>query len=179
MDHNYVVYLFQNYLSINLLVTLSSPVCFNDTLALFYSAFGQDSLGRFSHPATKIFQALRIFVNNELNELNNGLEVAHKYLKPGGICVAISFHSLEDRIIKRRFNTVDIDEKNNMSLVQKHRLVNRIADTKLELESAVVRKWKRLNKKVIMAADAEVETNPRSRSAKLRAAVKLDIELES
>ncbi|XP_060560342.1 12S rRNA N4-methylcytidine methyltransferase-like [Ruditapes philippinarum] len=139
-------------------------------------AFGHDSLGRYSHPATKIFQALRIFVNNEMNELNNGIEVVHKFLKPGGICVAISFHSLEDRIVKRHFNTVDIDQKINMSLVQKHRLMSRLADSKSELDSMVIRKWKRINKKVTMATDSEVEANPRSRSAKLRAAMKLEIE---
>jgi receptor-type tyrosine-protein phosphatase gamma len=111
-----------------------------------------------------------------MNELNNGIEVVHKFLKPGGICVAISFHSLEDRIVKRHFNTVDIDQKINMSLVQKHRLMSRLADSKSELDSMVIRKWKRINKKVTMATDSEVEANPRSRSAKLRAAMKLEIE---
>ncbi|XP_053384756.1 probable methyltransferase-like protein 15 homolog isoform X2 [Mercenaria mercenaria] len=137
--------------------------------------YGHDSLGRYSHPATKIFQALRIFVNNEMNELNSGLEVAHKFLKPRGICVAISFHSLEDRIVKRHFNTIDMDEKGNLSLVQKHRMMSRMADTKDQLDSMVVRKWQRLNKKVTMSSEEEVEVNPRSRSAKLRAAEKLQV----
>ncbi|KAL4227675.1 hypothetical protein ACF0H5_013111 [Mactra antiquata] len=59
-------------------------------------AYGLDSQGRYSHPATKIFQAICIFVNNELNELYSALEIAYlyQYVKPGGICVAISFHSL-------------------------------------------------------------------------------------
>lgn len=56
------------------------------------------------HPATRTFQAIRIFVNHELHELQNFLQISNKLLKPGGIIVIISFHSLEDRIVKRFFN---------------------------------------------------------------------------
>lgn len=54
-----------------------------------------DKLSRPTHVATKTFQAIRIFVNNELNELNRGIEVAHSVLKPGGKVVILTFHSLE------------------------------------------------------------------------------------
>lgn len=56
------------------------------------------------HPATRIFQALRIFINDELNELCIGLELAEFLLKPGGYLVVLSFHSLEDRLIKWAFH---------------------------------------------------------------------------
>lgn len=139
-------------------------------------AYGLDRLGRYSHPATKVFQALRIFVNNELNELNIGLEIACEYLRPGGTCVVISFHSLEDRIVKRHFHSIDLDERNSLSIVQRHRLLDRRHTySKEELDNIVVRKWEPVSKKVTFASEQEVEENPRSRSAKLRAAVKLDI----
>lgn len=54
-----------------------------------------DKLARPTHVATKTFQALRIFVNNEMNELNRAVEIAHELLKPNGVLVALTFHSLE------------------------------------------------------------------------------------
>lgn len=54
-----------------------------------------DKMGRITHAATKTFQAIRIFVNNELNELHHGINVAHSVLKPNGRLVVITFHSLE------------------------------------------------------------------------------------
>lgn len=140
-----------------------------------YRAYGLDKLGRYSHPATKVFQALRIFVNNEMNELNSGIDVAHEYLRVGGVCVAISFHSLEDRIVKRHFHGIDLDEKANLSIIQRQRLMCRTSTyTQDELDTILVRKWNSLSKKVAIASEKEIESNPRSRSAKLRAAVKLD-----
>lgn len=140
---------------------------------LGFRAYGCDSLGRYSHPATKIFQALRIFVNNELNELDSGLRVAHKYLKPGGTCVVISFHSLEDRIVKRHFRTIDLDMTHGLSVVRRHRLLNSSPD--YADKTMVVKRWEPINKKVIVATEEEKIKNPRSRSAKLRVAVKLEI----
>jgi len=57
-----------------------------------------DKLARPTHVATKTFQAIRIFVNNEMNELNRGVEVAHEFLKTNGSLIALTFHSLEVRI---------------------------------------------------------------------------------
>jgi len=89
----------------------------------------------------RIFQSLRIVVNDELENLRQGIEQAAEILMPGGRLVVISFHSLEDRIAKNFF-------KENKSL-------------------------KIITKKPIMASEEEIKSNPRSRSAKLRAAIKL------
>ncbi len=97
------------------------------------------------HPATRTFQALRIFVNRELDDLRALLAAAPRILKPGGRVVVISFHSLEDRIVKDAFRE---GEKKDMSL--------RI-----------------LTKKPVVASEEEQDRNPRARSAKLRAAEKV------
>ncbi len=93
------------------------------------------------HPATRTFQALRIFVNRELDEIKTLLEAAPKLLKPSGRLVVISFHSLEDRIAKDSLR-----------------------------EGARQGIWEVLTRKPETAGDDEIERNPRSRSAKLRAA---------
>jgi 16S rRNA (cytosine1402-N4)-methyltransferase len=93
------------------------------------------------HPATRTFQALRIFVNNELKELGALLETAPQVLKPGGRLVIISFHSLEDRIVKDALR-----------------------------EGVKQGYYKLLTKKPVIAGEEEIDRNPRSRSAKLRAA---------
>ncbi len=94
------------------------------------------------HPATRTFQALRIFVNRELDDLKALLEAAPRILKPGGRVVVISFHSLEDRIVKDAFR-----------------------------EGANQNKYYRiLTKKPVTASEDESDRNPRARSAKLRAA---------
>ncbi len=97
------------------------------------------------HPATRTFQALRIFVNRELDDLKALLEVAPRILKPGGRIVVISFHSLEDRIVKDAFR-----------------------------EGAMKDKYYRiLTKKPVTASQEESDRNPRARSAKLRAAERI------
>jgi 16S rRNA (cytosine1402-N4)-methyltransferase len=96
------------------------------------------------HPATRTFQALRIFVNRELDDLRNLLQAAPQLLKPGGRLVVISFHSLEDRIVKDAMR-----------------------------EGAKLGQYKLLTKKPVTASEDEIDRNPRSRSAKLRAAEKV------
>ncbi|MFH0804269.1 MAG: 16S rRNA (cytosine(1402)-N(4))-methyltransferase RsmH [Candidatus Zambryskibacteria bacterium] len=91
------------------------------------------------HPATKTFQAIRIAVNDELRALKEGLENGFKILEEGGRMAIISFHSLEDRIVKRFFKL-------------------QIAENRGEL----------INKKPITPSEEEISKNPRSRSAKLR-----------
>lgn len=90
------------------------------------------------HPATRTFQALRIVVNDELGALERTLQSAPDWISPGGRLAIISFHSLEDRIVKNAFR----DDP----------------------------RWNVLTKKPLRPSDAEVEANPRSRSAKLRVA---------
>jgi 16S rRNA (cytosine1402-N4)-methyltransferase len=96
------------------------------------------------HPATRTFQALRIFVNRELDDLKALLEAAPRILKPGGRVVVISFHSLEDRIVKDAFR--EGTQKDYFSV---------------------------LTKKPVTATEEESDRNPRARSAKLRAAEKV------
>lgn len=114
---------------------------------------------REGHPARKTFQALRIAVNGELDRLSEGLQAGFKMLKPGGRIAVITFHSLEDRIVKKQMAgwcTGCTCPKDFPVCVcgktPKARLVNR---------------------KPITAAQEELEENPRSRSAKLRTAEKL------
>ncbi|MEK7567268.1 MAG: 16S rRNA (cytosine(1402)-N(4))-methyltransferase RsmH [Patescibacteria group bacterium] len=96
------------------------------------------------HPATRTFQALRIAVNDELGTLEEGLDGAWQIIAIGGRIAVISFHSLEDRIVKNFFR-----------------------DKKSKGEAKI------LTKKPLRSADEEVKINPRSRSAKLRAIIKL------
>ena len=121
--------------------------------------------------ATKTFQALRIFVNDELNEINNGLEIAYRLLRPGGPCVALSFHSLEDRIVKRHFHGIDLDEKLNMSLSAKYRSVSYTHSEEV-VDAVMKKRWKPISKKIMTPSLAQIADNPRARSAKLRGAFK-------
>jgi len=112
------------------------------------------------NPATKTFQAIRIFVNKELTELISGLIGATKLLSNGGILVVVSFHSIEDRIVKNFFN-LHSDIKSNPS---------RYLPTK-ENKSNL---FKTVCKKVLIPTSNEINENSRSRSAKLRYAVRND-----
>jgi len=131
----------------------------------------KDRLGRHSHAATRTFMALRIFVNDELNELYNGLNIAHSLLKEGSCCVAIAFHSLEDRIIKRCFHGIDMDAPGNMRIID-HARNSRKLPNKQDLDELMRKKWEPIDRKIVEATVREVSSNPRARSAKLRAAIK-------
>ena len=110
-----------------------------------------------THIATKIFQSLRIFVNKEISELIFGLINATKILKPGGIIVVVTFHSLEDKIVKFFFKS--LSEKKSISRYM----------PKTGEEDNL---FKLVNKKPIVPSNQELKTNASSRSAKLRFAIK-------
>ncbi|XP_076645124.1 putative methyltransferase-like protein 15 homolog [Halictus rubicundus] len=125
-----------------------------------------DQLGRSAHCATKTFQALRIFVNNELNEINYGIVLAASYLKTDGRLVTISFHSLEDTIVKRHISGNIIQTVAN-ALPLKFADYSKSYDIN-EYNTILKSPWKMLHKHVITPTPEEIERNPRSRSAKLR-----------
>ncbi|XP_069888787.1 12S rRNA N4-methylcytidine (m4C) methyltransferase isoform X2 [Dipodomys merriami] len=136
----------------------------------------KDLLQRSTHIATKTFQALRIFVNNELNELYSGLKTAQKFLRPGGRLVALSFHSLEDRIVKRFLLGISLTERFNLSVRQKVKQTLQLGsnhEDKEEISARAPLMWELIHKKVLTPDNGEVQDNPRGRSAKLRAAKKL------
>ncbi|XP_075222596.1 putative methyltransferase-like protein 15 homolog [Lycorma delicatula] len=153
-------------------ISLQSTQELGDFVAsLFEKEMRLDKLKRKAHTATKIFQALRIFVNNEMNEINYAMILAHKYLKIGGRLVTLTFHSLEDCIVKRHL-TGNVSDNSINILPARYISYNtwHDSDTMEELISSC---WKSVNKHVITPSDYEVQQNPRSRSAKLRAAIKI------
>ena len=124
-------------------VVRARPIRTTAELAGVISAVAPSMKGDKIHPATRTFQALRIHVNDELGEIQSLLKSAGSLLKPGGRVVLISFHSLEDRLVKDSFR-----------------------------ESARLGELEILTKKPAIAAEEEQMRNPRARSAKLRAAEK-------
>ena len=125
-------------------IVRSRPIHTTAQLAAVISAAARPMKHERIHPATRTFQALRIFVNRELDDLKGLLEAAPRILKPGGRIVVISFHSLEDRIVKDAFR-----------------------------EGAKQGHYRLLTKKPVTASEEEIDRNPRARSAKLRAAEKI------
>ena len=125
-------------------VVRARPIRTTAELAGVISAVAPSMKGDKIHPATRSFQALRIHVNDELGEIQSLLKSAGSLLKPGGRVVLISFHSLEDRLVKDAFK-----------------------------EAQKLGSFELLTKKPVVAEEQEAMRNPRSRSAKLRAAVRL------
>jgi 16S rRNA (cytosine1402-N4)-methyltransferase len=124
-------------------IVRARPIATTAELARVISAVAPSMKGDKIHPATRTFQALRIHVNDELGEIRSLLKSAGSLLKPGGRLVLISFHSLEDRLVKDAFKAAKDDQS-----------------------------FEVLTRKPVTATDAEMKRNPRSRSAKLRAAAK-------
>ena len=125
-------------------IVRARPITTTAELARIVAAEAPSMKGEKIHPATRTFQALRIRVNNELGEIQSLLESAGSLLKPGGRLVLISFHSLEDRLVKDAFR-----------------------------EAGRNKVYEVLTKKPVVAGEQEQMRNPRSRSAKLRAAQKI------
>jgi 16S rRNA (cytosine1402-N4)-methyltransferase len=124
-------------------IVRARPITTTAELAQIVSAAAPSMKGDKIHPATRTFQALRIRVNNELGEIQSLLKSAGSLLKPGGRLVLISFHSLEDRLVKDAFR-----------------------------EAGRTKEFEVLTKKPVVAEEQEQMRNPRSRSAKMRAAEK-------
>ena len=116
------------------------------------------ALRRSGHPARKAFQAIRIEVNNELQSVRRGVDAALGRLSVGGRCAVISYHSLEDRIIKRRF----VEGASGCECPPELPVCACGRDPELRL----------ITRKPVMASDDEVAENPRARSARLRVAEK-------
>ncbi len=112
------------------------------------------------NPATRTFQALRIYVNDELGELARALAAAEQLLKPGGRLVIVSFHSLEDRMVKRFFT----ERSGHVAQASRHMPVANLAGPTASFELKV--------KRAVVPGKAETSRNPRSRSAKLRVGVR-------
>jgi 16S rRNA (cytosine1402-N4)-methyltransferase len=117
--------------------------------------------GKKTHPATKVFQALRIAVNDEIGSLKRGLDAAVKILKPGGRLAVITFHSLEDRVVKEfgRETTRNYTFTGDMDVPE------------LRMPRMPELKW--VSRKAILPGDEELKENPRARSAQLRVLEKL------
>ena len=127
-------------------------VTIGDFLDLVKPLFGRE---REKKELAKVFQALRIEVNQEMEALKEMLQAATEMLEPGGRLVVITYHSLEDRMVKNMMKTGNIEGKSTQDFF-----------------GNVQTPFKLINNKVIVASDDEVSRNPRSRSAKLRIAEK-------
>jgi 16S rRNA (cytosine1402-N4)-methyltransferase len=131
-----------------------------DLAALVENAVG-GRRGARTHPATHTFQAIRMYVNDELGELARGLAAAEQVLKPGGRLVVVTFHSLEDRLVKQWLR----ERTGGVPAGSRH----------LPLAAkAKAPSFVQITNKALQPSEKEVETNPRARSARLRAALRTE-----
>lgn len=117
--------------------------------------------GKKTHPATQVFQALRIAVNDEIGSLKRGLESALKILRPGGRLAVITFHSLEDRVVKEF----------GRERAREYTYAGDVDVPELRLPRNPELKW--VQRKAVLPSQAEVKANPRARSAQLRVMEKI------
>jgi 16S rRNA (cytosine1402-N4)-methyltransferase len=129
-------------------------------------AYGSEARYTKINPATKTFQAIRIFINNELYEIETLLEKSITSLKSEGRLITVSFHSLEDSIVKEFLNE-NTDAKKK---------VNKYAEFSKSEQTEEAKHFKLITKGAVMPSDLEVKANVRSRSAKLRGAMKITSE---
>lgn len=115
------------------------------------------------HPATRAFQALRIAVNDELGELERALDASISVLKPGGRLIVVTFHSLEDRIVKNFLK----DHSDKVTATNKY----------AKEQPKITKPYDLITRKAILASKEEASQNPRARSAKLRAAIRTEVSL--
>lgn len=127
------------------------------------------------HPARRTFQALRIEVNRELEVLERGLDAAFRWLAPEGRVAVISYHSLEDRLVKRAFQDLAHPQRSSEMTGRASRLAltqEQLAE--LDARNGCSPVLQILTKKPVLPSTQEIEMNPRARSAKLRVARKLE-----
>lgn len=122
-------------------------------------------------PATLTFQALRIFVNNELIEVDSGLKIAEECLLPGGRLVVVTFHSLEDRLVKQFLKARQGNPKGQRYSGSRH--LPDPGETKRLVATFAQGKGTSVSVKGITPSEPELRLNPRARSARLRTAIRL------
>ncbi len=142
------------------------------------------------HPAVRPFQGLRIYVNQELDEFQRGLVIAENFLKPNAHCCAITFHSLEESLVKNFYQSCEKGSAKEWILFRKavkgkqtekyQHLIDKLSPKEILELSRKVRyalfpaTMKIINKAPIYPTKGEIQQNPRARSARLRVAKKLD-----
>ena len=141
-------------------IAAARPIARTSELAqIVFRAYGPKAASQPIHPATRTFQALRIYVNDELGELERGLAAAQTVLRAGGRLAVVAFHSLEDRIVKRFFSVASgAEPQSSRHLPQRTR---------------VAASFRTLTRRPVVPSAHEISLNPRARSARLRAGERL------